>query len=259
MHARRHQSRVRLLAVGAALLAVLASAPAGAASYVYRTLTLPGSTFELGLGAGIARRPGDVGAGFNFELGYGIHSGLELRLRTGLRLGDEGRILGADRFGRPFETETYNLGSDSVANPEVGLRWVFARGGTAEIGLDWRITLPVSGEIGLHFGLPIALHLGQARLDTGVFVVFVFNEPETDTLISLPLHLFFPVGGGTYLGPITGVRFHEGGDESVPLGFGVGSALAYDADLRFWLLFPDVSEDGSARHFGVGVGLYLLF
>jgi hypothetical protein len=55
------------------------------------------------------------------------------------------------------------------------------------------------------------------------------------------------------------VRFHQNDDESVPLGLAIGTSLAYDADLRFWLLFPDVSHDGSAKHFGGGVGLYVTF
>jgi hypothetical protein len=245
--------------VGLAVL--LAAGPAAATSPVGRSLNLNAGTFELGLGAGIGHtEPVDyTGLGLNFELGYGITSVLELRIRSGLRFGIAGRVTNADRYGRPVETETYNLGYDSLANPEVGLRFNLLRGGTAEIALDGKIYLPVSGSFGVMVGLPVALHLGsRLRLDTGLFVPIVFSDP-TYNMVSIPLHLWIRLQGGSFVGPLTGVVFPSSGGKLVPLGIGVGTPLSYDADLRFWLLSLDVSNGNSQHDIGGGVGLYVTF
>ena len=250
-----------LIALLVALVFALAAQPARATSPVGRSLNLNAGTFELGLGAGIGHRePVDyTGLGLNFELGYGITPVLELRVRSGLRFGIAGRATEADRYGRPVETETYNLGSDSLANPEVGLRFNLLRGGTAEIALDGKVYLPVSGSFGVLVGLPLALHLGsRLRIDTGLFVPIVFENP-TSNLVSLPLHLWIKLQGGSFVGPITGVVFPSSGGKLVPFGIGVGTPLSYDADVRLWLLFEDVSHDGASKNFGAGVGLYVTF
>jgi hypothetical protein len=243
------------------MVVALAAGTAAATSPVGRSLNLSNGTFELGLGAGIGHRePIDhTGLGINFELGYGITSVLELRLRSGLRFGEAGQVTDADRYGRPVETETYNLGSDSLANPEIGLRFNLVRSGTLELALDGKLYLPVSGSFGIMVGLPLALHLGsRLRLDTGLFVPIIFADP-TYNEVSLPLHLWIKLQGGSFVGPITGVVFHSSGGRSVPFGFGVGTALSYDADLRAWLLFEDISHDGARNAFGAGVGLYVTF
>jgi hypothetical protein len=254
---------VGLGVVVAAVLAgnLLGARPAQAASFINRGLTLPASTFELGLGLGFAHLDAIdyTGLGVNMELGYGISPKLELRLRTGLRFGTEGRVTNADYFGHPVETESYNPGFETLRNPEIGLRIDLVSGGTAELALDTRLYLPVDGDFGFLFGVPIALHLGsRVRLDTGVFIPIILAD-DTNMAISLPLHLWFRLDGGTFLGPMTGVVFHDGGGESVPFGIGAGTSLAYDADLRFWLLFPNIDDGGADDYWGTGVGLYVTF
>jgi hypothetical protein len=249
------------LAATSALALLLAASPASATSPVGRSLNLGAGVFELGLGAGIGHRePVDyTGFGLNFELGYGITPVLELRMRSGLRFGSAGRVTDADRYGRPVETETYNLGYDSLANPEVGLRYNLVRGGTAEIALDGKIYLPISGDFGILLGVPVALHLGsRLRFDTGVFVPIVFAE-STYNEISIPLHVWIKLQAGSFVGPMTGVIFHSEGGKRVPFGIGAGTALSYDADLRFWLLFEDISHEGGGKNLGAGVGLYVTF
>jgi hypothetical protein len=244
------------------LLPLLAARPASAGSFLGRSLALSTGRMELGLGAGLGHVPDELGLGFNFELGYGLSSSLELRLRSGLRAGHDGRVTRADVYGRPFETETYNTGGDTLANPEIGLLWELIQGHTGQIGFDTRVVLPVSGDISLMVALPVRLRLPRARIDTGLYVPIFFHDgPEDDTteIISIPFHLFFQPSSDLYLGPITGVRFHEHGGTDVPLGLALGTSISWDADLRFWLLFPDVSHSGSAKVFGVGVGLYVLF
>lgn len=251
------------LGVVVAVLAgnLLGARPAQAASFINRGLTLPASAFELGLGLGLGHADAIdyTGLGVNMELGYGINHKLELRMRTGLRFGLEGRVTNADYFGHPVETESYNPGGETLRNPEIGLRIDMVNGGTAELALDARMYLPVDGDFGFLFGVPIALHLGsRVRIDTGLFIPIILSD-NTNVEISLPIHLWFRLDGGTFLGPMTGVRFHDGGGESVPFGIGAGTSLAYDADLRFWLLFPNIDDGGADDYWGTGIGLYVTF
>jgi hypothetical protein len=256
-------SRVGVWAASAALLGLTSYArPAAAHSFAQRSLTLPASAFELGLGLGLGHRSvaDRTGIGVNLEIGYGLSSSLELRLRTGLRPGEAAPIVRADYFGRPVETETYNLGSDTIANPQLGLRFLLLRAHPLELGLDAHAILPLSGRFGLLLGLPLNVRLGERlRLDTGLFLPIVFNDPGTTVDISIPVHVWIKVNPSLFLGPITGVYLYDSGGRSVPFGVGVGSSLSYDAEVRFWLLFPDIREDRGARNFGLGVGLYVLF
>jgi hypothetical protein len=245
------------------LLATLAASPrqARAGGHAERGLILPPSVWELGLGLGLAREdaPDALGFGLNFELGGALTSRLELRLRSGVAFSREGRLTRADIYGRPFETETYNRGGDTLANPEIGLRWVLVRLTAVELGLDTRATLPVGSPFGLLIGLPVNLYFGgRVKLETGIFVPIVFYD-DVWTIVSIPLHLWINLDSGLYLGPLTGVRFRDGGGTDVPLGFGLGTSLASDADLRLWILFPDVSESGGAKDFGAGVAVYVSF
>ncbi len=250
-------------AAGAALLVLTSFVrPAAAYSYFEQPLTLRSSTFELGLGVGLGHL--DVadytGLGINLELGYGITSNAELRFRTGLRLGEGGRVTDADYFGRPFNTETYNLGNDTVANPQIGLRLSLVRGPTLELAFDAHAILPLDGVLGLLVGMPVMLRLGdRLRIDTGLLVPIFLTEPDTTFDISIPIHIWIQLNSTTFLGPITGAYFYDGGGKRVPFGFGVGTSIAYDAEVRFWLLFPDLGDSGTRENFGLGAGLYVLF
>jgi hypothetical protein len=259
MGSKTFRSRTRTACLTVLALALTAG-PAAATSPVGRSLNLAAGTFELGLGAGIGHRePIDyTGLGINLELGYGITSVLELRLRTGLRFGQAGRDAWADRYGRPVETETYNLGYDSIANPEIGLRYNLLHGPIAEIALDGRLYLPISGSVGVMVGVPVALRLGRLRVDTGLFVPLIFSDP-TYNEVSLPLHLWIKLQDNAFVGPFTGVVFHSTGGSSVPLGFAFGTPLSYDAELRLWLLFEDISNEQGTKDLGGGAGLYVTF
>jgi hypothetical protein len=244
------------------LIAGVSSAgQAQASGYVHQGLTLGRSDWALDFGLGIGHHPHDTGAGLNFELAAGLTSFLQLGIRSGFRIGDEGRRTQADRFGRTFETETYGTDGDVMANPEISLKWEFVHG-TADIGLDTRVYLPI--EDGTRFGVmvavPLALHIGHSvRLDTGIYVPILFYDPAV-TRISFPLHLWIQANERLYLGPLTGVVINNpGGHTSVPFGFGIGAGMSHDVDLKIWLLFPDISGDGGAKSFGAGIGLQVRF
>jgi hypothetical protein len=260
----RHVTRRRNLLVLVFALAGLAPLPAQASPYVYRPITLSRSEWALdvGLGIGHLRTPDATGLGLNLEVAAGITSFVQLGVRTGLRFGRDGRATQADTYGRTFETETYGVGRDDVANPEIAIKWALLHG-AAEIALDTRLYLPVEDNtsVGIMFGLPISLHIGgTARLDTGIFVPIIFTD-QTQTVISFPLHLWIQASNQVVLGPLTGIRIVNGAGShtEVPLGVALGFAVAYNMDLRTWLLFPDVRGSGSAKNFGLGFGLEARF
>ncbi|HEY4188378.1 MAG TPA: hypothetical protein VGP07_25110 [Polyangia bacterium] len=245
------------------------ASPALAAPFVYRELVLPHGEVVVDFGLGVGHVPDDAvpgtptnGLGLNLEIVAGIAPGLELGLRTGFRLDEGGQRTQADGYGRPFDTETYGTQFDRVANPELHLRWLAARGPNAELGLQLDFYLPTENgsRFGMMFALPIVLRGGPVRLDTGIYVPVIFYDP-TLTIISVPLHVWIQATPRLWLGPLFGVRVIESGGShtEAPMGFGIGTALDRAVDLRAWFLFPDVSHNGTTRVYGGGVALQLRF
>ena len=133
-------------------------------------------------------------------------------MRTGFRLDDAGQVTQADRYGRPFDTETFGTNGDTVANPEIHLRWAVARGSTAELGLEWRAYLPIENgsSFGMMFGLPITLRAGSLRIDTGLYVPIIFTN-QTETVVSVPIHLWIQATRTLWLGPLFGLQVYSNG------------------------------------------------
>jgi hypothetical protein len=260
------RSLLPAITLAAALL--VAAAPAAAApEWIYRGITLPRGHIALDLGLGVGHDdldpgPAQTGLGLNLEIAAGIGSELELGLRTGFRLDEGGRATQADRYGRPFDTETYGTNFDSVANPEFHLRWTVARGSAAQLGLEFRAYLPIEegSRFGMMFGLPIALRAGSIRIDTGLYVPIIFTNPTT-TIVSVPLHLWIQATRTLWVGPMAGLRVVSNGGthNEYPLGFGLGTMLTRSIDLRTWFLFPDINRNEGGRQFGGGVALQIRF
>jgi hypothetical protein len=246
------------------LLALAAAAPARAAApWIYRGLTLPRGDVALDFGMGYGHAPNGVdGWGLNLELGAGVAHGFELGFRLGFRLDDGGQVTQADRYGRPFDTETFGTLYDRTANPELRFRWSVARSYGAELGIELRAYLPIEAQsrFGFMFALPILLRAGPIRFDTGIYVPVVFYDP-TFTAVSIPLHVWIQVGHNFWLGPLLGLRVVSwgGSHNEYPLGFGLGWQLNRIVDLKTWFLFPDMSENAAARNYGLGVALQIRF
>jgi hypothetical protein len=248
------------------LLALLAVPAAARADYVERPLTLPSGVWALGVGLGIAHdeRPDpfeDInGFGLNLELKGGLTPSLQLGLRTGLRFGSEGRATQADTFGRTFDTETYGVGVDDIANPELSLRAAVIRTDAVGLGVEGRLYLPIEDgtEVGIMIALPLHLHFGAVRLDSGLYVPIIFTDPRF-SVVSVPFHFWFQASPELALGVLTGVRrFRPGGGTAVPLGVGLNYAMSFATDLRTWLLFPNV-RGGGTEDFGGGLALEMRF
>jgi hypothetical protein len=246
-----------------------ASRPALSEVFVHQPITLHHSEWQLDLGLGIGHAdrspPFDdiTGFGLNLELHAGLSSSLELGVRTGIRLGTEGRIMRADGYGRAFETETYGTGSDEIANPEVSLRLALVRTPAVALALEGRLYLPIEDgtPFGIMLAVPLHLHLGdRARLDSGIYVPIIFTEPTTSKVISVPLHLWFQVDPSVALGLLTGVRLYRpGSGYTVPLGVGLNYGVSNATDLRLWFLFPNVKGSGATDVFGLGIALAVRF
>jgi hypothetical protein len=253
----------------AAVIFALSSWAAAAradAPWVWRGIVVPHGQVALDIGGGLGHIPdpdGRTGFGLNLELKAGVGPGLELGIRTGIRADDAGRATQADAYGRPFDTETYGTNGDTVANPELHLKWAVARGPAAELGLELAAYLPIENgsRFGMMFALPLALHASSIRVDTGLYVPILFYDP-TVSIISIPIDLWIQATRTFWLGPLFGLRFiHAGGHESeaFPFGFGIGNTIAPNADLRAWFLFPDISADEAARRFGAGLAFEIRF
>jgi hypothetical protein len=255
--------------VSAAFVSLLAatflstSDASAAAPWNYRGLTLPRHDIAVDFGMGYGHEQvGPDGLGMNLEIRAGVAHDFELGFRMGFRLDDGGQITQADRYGRPFDTETFGTEHDRVANPEIRLRWSMARSYAAELGLQLSFYLPIEAgsRFGFMFGLPIALRAGPIRFDTGLYVPIIFYD-QTQTIVSIPLHIWIQPTRDFWLGPILGMTVvnRNGSDTQYPLGFGMGWQLNRIVDLRTWFLFPDISRDAAARWWGIGVALEVRF
>jgi hypothetical protein len=245
-----------------------AGSPAYAAGpWVDRSMTLPRHDWAFNFGLGLAHNgrdnllpgpdvPGPLGPGFNLEGAFGVTHAVTLGLRTGIRSGPRARSEQADVYGRPFDTETYGTGTDTIANPEFYVRGALIEGDVLELGLEGRVMSPFSQGLGLMFAMPLALHIGQvARLDTGVYVPFLFYDP-TVSLVSFPFHLWLQLGHRFWLGPMLDVRAptsDDGRRSQLQLGFGLGYSVTRTLDFKAQFIFPDVN--GPTDRWGAGAGI----
>jgi hypothetical protein len=262
-------SRIRFFA--AVVGGLLAMASAGAAhaggTWQWRGIVRPQGEVAVDFGLGMGRisppapGPGSVtGFGMNLEIAAGVGRNIELGFRTGVRMGWDGRVTQADRYGRAFDTETYGTATDTFANPELRLRGALINGGAAELALEGRAYLPL--ETGSNFGfmlaVPLMLRLAIVRIDTGLFVPVLLGN-DTHTVISIPVAVWFQVSSTAWLGPMFGLRAVRREDTAYPFGFGVGTMLSHTVDLRGWIWFPDIGDSQSSRVFGGGVALEVRF
>lgn len=242
----------------------LTSSASAAPPFVDRHITLPRHDWAFDFGLGIAHNDRDngspTGVGLNLEGAVGITENLELGLRTGLRMGNDGRATQADGYGRLFDRQTFGVNGDVMANPEVRFRGALYRGDVAEVALEGRAYLPIEQDsrVGFLFGVPLMFHLGHSvRLDTGAFIPFVFYDPAYYAM-SIPLDVWIQATDKLWLGPLTGLRFHHQGNfdrTDVQLGFGLGYQIARAVDFKTMFYVPRINETAGARNFGVGVGI----
>jgi hypothetical protein len=206
---------------------VSTSSASAASPWIYRPLTLPRNDVAVGFGLGYGHQnatPDDIdGFGLNLELRAGVAHNFELGFRMGFRLDYGGRETKADGYARPYDTETYGTEKDTVSNPELRFRWSVARGYAAELGLELRAYMPIenNSRFGFMFGLPIALRAGPVRFDTGIYVPVIFY-PTTQTVVSIPLHVWIQAAHTFWLGPILGSNMNQ---DAAARTYGLGIAL----------------------------------
>ena len=265
MHRSARAARVAFVSLFVSTLATLLSSSraSAAAPWIYRGLTLPRHDVAVDFGLGYGHDPVNRdGLGMNLELRAGVAHDFELGFRLGFRLNDDGQGTRADNYGRAFETETYGVRNDRIANPELKFRWSMARSYAAELGLELRAYIPIETQsrFGFLIGLPIALRAGPVRFDTGLFVPIIFYDP-TQTIVSIPLHVWIQPTATFWLGPLLGMRVvnQDGSHTEYPLGFGMGWQLNRAVDLRAWFMFPNINEDAAARNYGLGLALEVRF
>lgn len=262
------------LTLAATLAALLFSRTASAAEpWVERRLTLPKHdwAFDFALGIGHRQTPfltpfgtntrSVTGPGLNLELKVSVIEHLELGFRTGARFGDDAIFASADYYGRMYDRQSFALGNGTMANPEARIRGELVDLEVFELALEGRVVLPFDprSRAGILFGVPLAIHIGSiVRLDTGVYIPVVFNDP-TVAAFSLPFDAWFQVSNKVWLGPMTGVRVgtNSGAPTDVSIGFGLGYQIASFVDLKTMVLVPDINHSPAFREVGAGIGVQL--
>jgi hypothetical protein len=268
-HVMRGSARARVFLGLTSVLAALHSARDAHAAppWVDRPLTLPAGDFAFDFGVGVDHVPNvpedETAAGINAEMSVGLTSRVELGVRTGIRFGDGfDHALAPDAYGRLFDRQTFDLGADTVANPELRVRGAIVRGSVVEVALEGRVVFPFANGTGagLLFGVPLAFHLGdRVRLDMGAYVPVVFPPRDNaDFAVSLPLDIWIQASSRFWLGPMTGFEFTNfERDRNVftafSLGLGLGYEITHAIDFKAMFLFPELNQD--SRIFGFGAGL----
>jgi hypothetical protein len=247
---------MRILSLAAAVAATaLAGDAAAAPPWVERGLTLPSGDWAFDIGAAsVLSTPAN--AGMNLEMGVGLTSRIELGLRTGLRFGDAiARGEHPDGYARLFDMQTFDLGNEAVANPEVRLRGELVRGEVGEVALEGRVVLPFEPgtDVGLLFGVPIALHLGdRVRLDTGGYVATVAGR-RAPVDLSIPLDVWIQITQRFWLGPVSDFVLDTNGNTGALIGFGLGYQITHAIDFKAWAVSP--IPDPDFRSVAVAAGL----
>jgi hypothetical protein len=253
--------RVTLAVAWGALL--LASATfalpreARAESWTGRRLVLPSGATGFDVGFALAfptHREGDdrpVGDGLDLGISHGLSNDLELGLRFGFRFNDAGRAYQADHYARLYDNETYENAHTTLADPEIRLRWALVRGSVLELAFEGRVVLPLSSDFVIMPALPLRLHLGAVRVDSGVYVPIIFAA-DTTSVVSIPLQIWIQATSGLWLGPLFGVKYWEHARE-YPVGFGLGTSVASRTDLRFQVLIPNVEASAKLVAFGLSL------
>jgi hypothetical protein len=261
---RRARRGLRARVAGAAGIASLLTASLASAEppWVDRHITLPEHDWAFDFGLGIAHdydRPHDItGPGLNIEGAVSPVDRLEIGLRTGIRIGDDGRATRADQYGRLFDRQTFDTGTDIAANPEFRIRGALVRTRVVELALEGRASLPFepATRFGAMFGMPVLFHFGdRVRMDIGVYVPLIFDTPIYP-VVSAPIDLWIQATPRLWLGPMSGVVFHSANNQvDVPLGFGLGYQFTRTFDLKTQVLFPAINETHGAESFGLGAGI----
>jgi hypothetical protein len=260
--ARPHLLTALLALAAAASTLPFAGEARAAPPWVDRNLTLPSGDWAFDFGLGVGHVPDDSEAGVNLEMAVGITPRVELGVRTGLRIGDTAeRGIVADDYGRLFDRQTFDVGADTVANPEIRVRGALVRDSIAEVALEGRVVLPFADGTGagLLFGVPLSFHLGdRVRLDTGPYVPVAFPpHADTDVALSIPIDVWIQAGPRFWLGPMAGLKFerlgNNGGATDVSFGFGLGYSIARVVDFKAMFLFPTINNESG--DFGVGAGV----
>jgi hypothetical protein len=246
------------------LVLVAASSAEAAPVWVDRPLTLPPLKFAADAGLGVARyanplllTENKVGAGSNLEAAVGLPFLGEIGVRIGPRFGDDGRFALADRFGRLFDTETYNSGLGTIGHPEIRMKGTLLPLKVFELGTELRVTIPTSdgSRLGTMFGVPMRIHIpGAMRIDTGVHVPVIYSDPAA-WAVTIPAQLWIQVGDA-FFGPISGVRFFREPDERFDIlgGIGGGYTVAGLLDLKAQILMTRINDASPFDTFGFGIG-----
>jgi hypothetical protein len=290
----------RIAPFGVACALVLASAGASAADrWVDRrqVLSLYRVSVDVGVGFGqyddIEADPNNptniidngqkTGAGTSFEVAAGLPLGIEVGLRTGVRFGDAGINSNADAYARLFDKESFAVGGDALANPELRARVNVVDAKMVEVGVELRGAIPTATHLvnspdsphsafALEAGVPVRLHLPCIfRVDTGFFVPVLFGIPgpadengnpttTTTSGFDLPVELWIQAKD-FFFGPMTGLRytqFSEAPDATdVLAGVGAGYTLFHVVDVKAQLYTPRINDSGWSKLLGGGLGVGL--
>ena len=214
--ARRGGRRVRVDARGDSVVGLPRRRRARPGSTGASTLPRHDVALDFGLGYGHADAAPDdrsTASGSTSSCAAGIAHNFELGFRMGFRLDNGGQSTQADRYGRPFDTETYGTQLDRVVEPRAALPLVGGARLRRRAG-PRAARLPADRD-----QLALRVHVRPADraarraaplrhrpLRPGPVL-----RPDASTAVSVPLHIWIQAAYNFWLGPMLGLRRGEPG------------------------------------------------
>ncbi len=240
-------------------------APAVAGEVRRPLLVQPGrilALYGLGVASSVLGGGTTSGPGVHAAFQFGVMRGLDVELAGGLRLGEDGGTLAADRYARVGREEVYQVGNRTLGNPTVRLRYGLVDGARSgfQLGVELRGVMPLAAQTVFSFGVgvPVAVGWRALRVESGMFVQWVPSDSATiRNVLNVPWRVWMRVGERVSVGLVgefTAGNVVSDDATGIRVGLGFAAALRLTEGLRLLgqLYVPTVHPFGTDA---AGVGL----
>lgn len=211
---------------------------------VSRPLIVPAGGIQAlyGLGVAASRLGGGdtLGPGLHLAFQFGVVRGLDLELSTGVRVGDDGGTLAADRYARIGRESLYQVGTGTLANPTLRVRYGIVDGASSafQLGVELRGVMPLVAQTTFSYGvgLPVAFGWRVLRVESGVFVQWVASDAaRVRQVVNAPWRVWVRVAERVsvgLLGELTAANVGDGDASGVRAGVGLAAMVQMRPSLR---------------------------
>lgn len=231
-----------------------------------RPLLVPARGIQALYGLGVASSTigggNTLGPGMHVAFQFGVVRGLDLELSTGVRFGEDGGTLAADRYARIGREALYQVGNRTIANPVLRVRYGLVDGPSSafQLGVELRGVMPLVEQTTFSFGagVPVAFTWRALRVESGVFVQWVPSDTaQVRNVLNVPWRVWVRVVDGVsvgVLGEVSAANVTANDASGVRAGVGLAAMVRLRPTLRLLgqVYYPTAHPYGTDA---AGVGL----